>query len=104
VRVALSCARPLLGKRLRDERSVKIQRAEVMILESIITCPHCSVAKSETMPTDACRLLYECHGCGARLRPKAADCCVFCSYGSVVCPPMQACRSGEIGGPLCCAG
>ncbi|HEY5608162.1 MAG TPA: GDCCVxC domain-containing (seleno)protein, partial [Alphaproteobacteria bacterium] len=26
---------------------------------------------------------------------KPGDCCVFCSYGSVPCPPMQAggCRS-----------
>jgi hypothetical protein len=29
-----------------------------------------------------------------RLRPKAGDCCVFCSYGSVPCPPIQAERSG----------
>jgi hypothetical protein len=48
-----------------------------MILESVITCPHCATAKSETMPTDACRFFYECTGCGARLRPKEGDCCVF---------------------------
>ncbi|HEV8330350.1 MAG TPA: GDCCVxC domain-containing (seleno)protein [Steroidobacteraceae bacterium] len=23
------------------------------------------------------------------LRPKRGDCCVFCSYGSVKCPPIQ---------------
>jgi hypothetical protein len=23
------------------------------------------------------------------LRPKPGDCCVFCSYGSVKCPPQQ---------------
>jgi hypothetical protein len=42
------------------------------------------------MPTDACQLFYECTGCGTKLRPKAGHCCVFCSYGSVPCPPMQA--------------
>jgi len=26
-----------------------------MLLESTITCPHCAVAKTETMPTDACQ-------------------------------------------------
>jgi hypothetical protein len=26
--------------------------------ESVITCPHCATAKSETMPTDACRFFY----------------------------------------------
>jgi hypothetical protein len=60
-----------------------------MILESVITCPHCATAKSETMPIDAC---------GAMLRPKPGDCCVFCSYGSVPCPPIQAERSGGTGG------
>jgi GNAT superfamily N-acetyltransferase len=27
--------------------------------------------------------------CATVLRPKAGDCCVFCSYGSVECPPVQ---------------
>ena len=42
------------------------------------------------MPTDACQFFYECKGCGERLKPKPGDCCVFCSYGSVPCPPVQA--------------
>ena len=75
-----------------------------MIFESTITCPHCGTAKSETMPTDACRSFYKCSGCGARLRPKPGDCCVFCSYGSVPCPPVQAQRSGETAATSCCAG
>ena len=74
-----------------------------MILESVISCPDCATAKSETMPTDACRFFYECTGCGARLRPKPGDCCVFCSYGSVPCPPIQALLSGETGATSCCA-
>ena len=55
----------------------------------------------ETMPTDACLFFYECTGCRVRLRPKPGDCCVFCSYGDVPCPPKQAlpdraaCCSGE---------
>ncbi len=46
------------------------------------------------MPTDACLFYYQCTACGALLRPKAGDCCVFCSYGSVKCPPMQAAGAG----------
>ena len=57
---------------------------------STITCPHCGDRAEETMPTDACRFFYECSGCGARLKPRPGDCCVFCSYGSVPCPPIQA--------------
>jgi hypothetical protein len=47
------------------------------------------VATQETMPTDACQFFYECEHCKAMLRPKPGDCCVFCSYGSVKCPPVQ---------------
>ena len=67
-------------------------------LDSVLTCPQCGHAKLETMPTDACQFFYECEGCKRMLRPLAGDCCVFCSYGSVKCPPVQAqmscCRQG----------
>jgi len=56
---------------------------ESIILQSIITCPHCGFQKEETMPTDACQYFYKCTNCGQRLQPKAGDCCVFCSYGTV---------------------
>ncbi|HEV2038495.1 MAG TPA: GDCCVxC domain-containing (seleno)protein [Casimicrobiaceae bacterium] len=58
-------------------------------VDSVITCPQCGFAKRETMPTDACQFYYECDGCKALLRPAPGDCCVFCSFGSVRCPPMQ---------------
>jgi hypothetical protein len=61
-----------------------------------LTCPICGHRSTETMPSDACIYFHECSGCGTVLRPKAGDCCVFCSYGSVPCPPIQANRS-------CCA-
>ena len=56
---------------------------------SLLTCPCCGFASLETMPTNACVVMHPCAGCKARLRPKPGDCCVFCSYGSVKCPPMQ---------------
>jgi len=59
------------------------------ILQSTVTCPHCGHRSAETMPTDACRVVFPCPGCGVALRPKPGDCCVFCSYGSVPCPPVQ---------------
>ena len=74
-----------------------------MILESVITCPHCGTRKAEVMPTDACQFFYVCTGCGTRLRPKEGDCCVFCSYGSLPCPPMQAERSTAADTASCCA-
>ena len=58
-------------------------------LDSEITCPHCSHKKLETMPTDACQWFYECNECHTVLKPKQGDCCVYCSYGSEKCPPIQ---------------
>jgi hypothetical protein len=58
-------------------------------LQSVLTCPSCGAATRETMPTDACLFFWNCPACGSRLKPKAGDCCVFCSYGSVKCPPKQ---------------
>jgi hypothetical protein len=65
-------------------------------LISIITCPECSHVESETMPTNACQWFYDCKGCGVLLKPKTGDCCVYCSYGTVACPPIQE-------GDACCA-
>ncbi|WP_143310937.1 GDCCVxC domain-containing (seleno)protein [Chitinophaga vietnamensis] len=58
-------------------------------LQSVITCPHCGHQQEETMPVGACVYFYECGHCHVRLQPKTGDCCVFCSYGSVKCPPVQ---------------
>lgn len=64
-------------------------------LESEITCPHCGHTKKEIMPTNACQYFYTCENCKQVLKPKKGDCCVYCSYGSVKCPPIQA-------GDKCC--
>ena len=67
-----------------------------LLLESVLTCPRCGHRATETMPVDACIFYYECSACHTLLRPLAGDCCVFCSFGTVKCPPMQ-----QPGG--CCA-
>ena len=59
------------------------------ILRSLITCPQCGHAQEAEMPTDACQYFYRCAHCSVTLRPRAGDCCVFCSYGSIRCPPKQ---------------
>ena len=65
---------------------------------SRITCPRCGHGKAETMPLDASIYFYECEECGSLLKPNEGDRCVFCSFGSVPCPPVQV--SGR---PGCCA-
>ncbi len=56
---------------------------------STLTCPACGHESRETMPEDHCLYFHECPGCGTLLRPKAGDCCVFCSYGTVPCVSKQ---------------
>jgi hypothetical protein len=82
----------------RGKQETMQQRQQTVVLTSTLECPHCGHRAVETMPTDACQYFYDCRGCGAVLRPKPGDCCVFCSYGTVACPPIQqrgCCRTGE---------
>ena len=58
-------------------------------LRSTLTCPGCGREKRETMPTDRCVYFYVCDGCGLKFKPLSGDCCGFCSFGTVKCPPIQ---------------
>jgi uncharacterized membrane protein len=69
--------------------SIKKHKRMQVELISTITCPVCAHTKREEMPTDACTYFYQCEACNTRLKPKQGDCCVFCSYGTVKCPPIQ---------------
>lgn len=60
---------------------------------STITCPICGDRSTDTMPTEACQFFYDCKGCGSLLKPLQGDCCVYCSFGDVKCPPMQLGRT-----------
>jgi hypothetical protein len=59
------------------------------ITRSVVTCPKCGAQAEAEMSTDACLVFFKCESCRAVLRPRPGDCCVFCSYGSVKCPPVQ---------------
>ena len=58
-------------------------------LTSEITCPNCKQKKVEEMSANACQFFYECANCKTVLKPKEGDCCVYCSYGTNACPPIQ---------------
>ena len=66
-----------------------MQAQPALKLDCQLTCPHCGLVSTITMPTDACQFFLDCPACAAVVSPKAGDCCVFCSYGSVPCPPVQ---------------
>lgn len=71
-----------------QKRNNLIQSNQVQLL-STISCPECGHKQEESMPTDACQFFYECKSCMTVLKPKKGDCCVYCSFGSVACPPIQ---------------
>ena len=60
-----------------------------ILCQSTITCPKCGHSSAETMPTNACQYFYECGNCKSVLKPINGDCCVYCSFGTVKCPPIQ---------------
>src|SRR5262249_6536582 len=69
---------------------MKRQRANT---RSVLTCPACGTQSEEEMPLGACVYFHECGGCGKLLKPNKGDCCVFCSFGTVKCPPVQTSNS-----------
>jgi len=75
---------------------VSRRKSKNPILESTITCPKCGHRREATMPLNACLFFYDGPACHVRLKPMDGDCCVFCSYSSVPCPPVQT-------GATCCS-
>ena len=76
------------GYQIYKKRIIK-NDSKVVELLSKITCPNCGYVKDEIMPTNACQYFYECEKCQSVLKPTKGDCCVYCSYGTVKCPPIQ---------------
>jgi hypothetical protein len=73
-----------------------------LVTISNLTCPLCGHREAVRMPARACQFFHECSACHQVFRPKPGDCCVFCSYGDVRCPPRQttvvgACSAHQIG-------
>lgn len=81
-----SAAYAVLGQAVRRA----IMGNEGISLASTLICPFCGSSTQEQMPEDRCVIVYPCPHCGKIIRPRKGDCCVFCSYGTVRCPPEQS--------------
>ena len=77
-----------------------IMEKKDILATSIITCPKCNFKKEETMPTESCQFFYVCTNCKELLKALKGDCCVYCSYGTVPCPPIQ--ENNTCGDSGCC--
>ena len=74
--------------------------SDEVLPRSVLTCPACGHQAELQMPIDSCLFFHECEACKTVLRPNPGDCCVFCSFGSVKCPPIQLAE--KAGGPGSC--
>ncbi len=66
---------------------------ERLKLSSALTCPACGHAETLTMAADSCQIRHDRPARGVMMKPKPGDCCVFCSYGDVPCPPVRESRA-----------
>jgi len=57
--------------------------------KSTVKCPLCGYRREEEMLVNIVHHSYECGNCKAVIKPKEGDCCVYCSYGTIECPPIQ---------------
>ena len=73
----------------RSVPPARLARMTAVVTAATITCPQCATATLAEMPIDACQFFYICPAYSSVLRPRAGDCCVFCSYSDQICPPKQ---------------
>ena len=66
-----------------------MSRDQQPVLQSDNTCPIRGAMVTETMHKDTCQFFWKCPVCGDVIRLKEGDCCVYCSCGTVPCPPIQ---------------
>jgi hypothetical protein len=47
------------------------------------------------MPEDSSQFFYECEKCKTVIKSKQGDCCVYCSYRTLACPPVHENKKGD---------
>lgn len=68
-----------MAKQLFDQVSFKTR----------ITCRNCGATEDITMHSSLPERSFTCKKCTTVLLAHSDECCVYCSYGSVQCPPVQ---------------
>lgn len=73
---------------VKNKKGKKVQWDGV-VGTCVVTCPVCKTQVQETMVSETLKLIYHCPVCLTWLSPKKGDHCIYESYGSVHCPPIQ---------------
>jgi hypothetical protein len=72
--------------------------------DCVVTCPVCKTQVQETMVSETPKLIYHCPVCLTWLSPKKGDHCIYDSYGSLNCPPIQVKKRRLKGLPITSVG
>jgi hypothetical protein len=70
----------------------------------VVTCPVCKTQVQEVMIPEIVKTIYHCPICLTWLSPKKNDHCIYESYGSVNCPPIQIKKRRAAGLPITSVG
>ena len=60
-----------------------------VILETVMTCPSCHAKEKQTMWPHFIESVFVCNKCNKPHLQIPDRCCIYCSYGSIECPPIQ---------------
>jgi hypothetical protein len=70
----------------------------------VVTCPVCKTQVQENMVSETPPQIYHCPVCLTWLSPKKGDHCIYDSYGSINCPPIQVEKRRRKGLPITSVG
>ena len=71
-----------------------------VVKHCVLTCPVCKNRTQEFMVSESLKLVFQCPACLTWLSPKKNDHCIYDSYGSVNCPPIQIKKRRAAGLPI----
>jgi hypothetical protein len=65
-----------------------------IIITTVICCPVCKFKSELRMIPNESKVFHFCEECGAKLKPRPGDCCVYKSFGTVPCVSVQEGKAG----------
>jgi len=68
-----------------------------MIVESILTCPHCQFKELQVLKENIVPVSYRCEKCKQSVKISKGECCIYCVFGDYPCIQTQ------VEGSSCCA-
>lgn len=68
-----------------------------MIIESILTCPHCNHKETQELYENLFPVNFRCESCHQRVKINKGECCIYCVFGD------YPCLQSQIEGSSCCA-